>query len=104
MTQFIRLTKDINRLAARTARGLLKGNVFSVEYAAMGVYIRDWKDGLTRIFISECEIIEDNRCNTCGKPGTIYETCPYLGELFPEDDNPEVFWCGECYQESLDNI
>ena len=104
MKQFIRLTKDINILDPK--RGLLKGNVFKAvqEGQSIGVYVRDWKDKLTRIYIAEFEIIEDSRCNNCGKPGTIFDTCPFLAEIHPESDNPEEFWCDDCYQESLDTI
>ena len=105
MKQFIRLTKDVNTLDPKG--GLLKGNVFErilEEGQSIGVFVRDWKDRLTRIYISECEIIEDSRCENCGKPGTIYSYNPFLAEIHPETDNPEVFWCDDCHQESLNTI
>jgi len=101
MKQFIRLVKNINTLDPK--KGLLKGNVFETFQVGQSndIYIRDWKNNSIRIYVSEFEIIKDTRCENCGKPGTIYETNPYLAEIHPESDNPEVFWCDFCYQESL---
>jgi hypothetical protein len=41
------------------------------------------------------------RCHKCGKKATKKDTDPYIDELFPENENPELWWCDECYQEQL---
>jgi len=44
------------------------------------------------------------KCNNCGKKAMIKDTDPYLDELYTGDDNPEVWWCEDCYQDRLDDI
>ena len=45
-----------------------------------------------------------NACHECGKPATIFDIDPYADELFPEADNPEVWWCDDCIQSAMDDI
>lgn len=47
---------------------------------------------------------EKHVCHSCGKVATIYDIDPYMDELYPEEDNPEEWWCENCYQDSLDDI
>jgi hypothetical protein len=44
------------------------------------------------------------KCNRCGKLATIEAPDPYINELEPEEENPEVWWCEECYEERLSDI
>jgi hypothetical protein len=46
-------------------------------------------------------------CDWCGKRPAIYfdETDPFTNEIYPEDENDdEMNWCEECYQDRLDEI
>jgi uncharacterized protein with PIN domain len=44
------------------------------------------------------------RCHICGRKATKKLKDPYLEEINPEKDNPEVWWCDGCYQDSLYDI
>ena len=43
-------------------------------------------------------------CHHCGRPATMFSGSAFLGEIHPESDNPEVFWCEECAFEDWANI
>ena len=44
-------------------------------------------------------------CDYCGKEKPVFEAPdPFLAEIYPEDDNPEVWWCEDCYDERQGNI
>ena len=50
------------------------------------------------------DALKNHKCHGCGKIATIYSNSPYLAELHPEDENPEMWWCEDCLQENADNI
>ena len=45
-----------------------------------------------------------NTCHICGKDAEIFESSAFLNELYPEVDNPEEWWCDDCWQDDLDAI
>ena len=44
------------------------------------------------------------KCHNCGKKATFKDIDPYLEEICPESENPEVWWCEECYTDALGEI
>ena len=53
----------------------------------------DWSESDGAV-IAECD-----RCHK--KTRCVFRGDPYLAEIYPEDENPERWWCGECYQNRL---
>jgi hypothetical protein len=50
--------------------------------------------------LAECE----PKCHRCGERAVMWEDSPFLNEIHPESDNPEEWWCWNCYQGDLDSI
>jgi len=43
---------------------------------------------------------EKRECDQCHeiKEDCFWTNDPYMEEIYPESENPESWWCGECYQ------
>lgn len=47
----------------------------------------------------------DGTCDQCGEERkVIWAEDPYIAELYPEEENPEAWWCGTCFGERKDDI
>lgn len=44
-------------------------------------------------------------CENCEeRVATKYAIDPYIDELYEGEDNPEKWWCDECYEEQIEHI
>ena len=49
-------------------------------------------------------LIPEIKCIECGKDATIYDIDPFLEEIYPMEENPDEWWCDDCYQARCDAI
>ena len=48
---------------------------------------------------------EECECCSCGKRKACeWRKNPFVAEVWPEDENPEQWWCEDCWQERKDDI
>lgn len=45
-------------------------------------------------------------CDECKRENVkvIYTNDPFIAEIYPEDENPDSYWCRPCYRGRCDEI
>jgi hypothetical protein len=95
--------RKMRAFRARILKMLTQGWCFHCgrrEFDGTIMHTYDCKYSAMERELAECE----PKCHRCGERAVMWEDSPFLNEIHPESDNPEEWWCWNCYQGDLDSI